>query len=103
MKKKRYFSLEKKKSLTGIVFVSPWIIGFVSLLLSPLLQSIQFSMSELNVTDTGFTTIFIGLKNFRQSLAVDANFNRLLVNEIKNMLLNAEKFASASEPAIPNN
>jgi ABC-type sugar transport system permease subunit len=45
-------------------------------------------MSELNVTDTGFTTIFIGLKNFRQSLAVDANFNRLLVNEIKNMLLN---------------
>lgn len=88
MKKRKSLSLEQKRSLLGIVFVAPWIIGFVSLLLMPLLQSIRFSFSELTVTDTGFTLTSIGWENFKEAFTVDANFNRMLVNEIKNMILN---------------
>jgi len=63
--KKHITSLHFRKSRTGLLFVSPWIVGFVLFFLIPLIQSIQFSFSKVNITADGFALDFVGLDNYR--------------------------------------
>jgi ABC-type sugar transport system permease subunit len=83
---KRRLTLTQKRSLLGIFFILPWLIGFVFLFLTPLLESIRFSFSELKVAPNGFTLEFIGIENFRAALAVDPDFNRVLTQSVLEMV-----------------
>ena len=55
-------SRSKKRNLIGLVYILPWLIGFLTLQLSPLINSFWYSLTE-------FTMIgdpkFIGLENYR--------------------------------------
>lgn len=83
---KRRLTLTQKRSLLGIFFILPWLIGFVFLFLTPLLESIRFSFSELKVAPNGFTLEFIGIENFRAALAVNPDFNRVLTQSVLEMV-----------------
>jgi len=83
---KKRLTLSQKRSLLGIFFILPWLIGFLFLFLTPLLESIRFSFSELKVSPNGFTLEFIGIENFRFALAVDPDFNRVLTQSILEMV-----------------
>lgn len=74
MKKK--LSLDQKKSLTGILIVSPFILGFLLFFCIPFLRSIYYSFNELLLSPQGFRLNFIGLGNFRELLVVDDVFRR---------------------------
>ena len=60
--KKRRLSNTKKKSLIGLLFVSPWIIGFLAFGLYPLLRSIRFALATSGKTD--FETLKFTLTGF---------------------------------------
>ena len=62
MKKKK--TLAKRQSMYGICFMIPWCIGFVLFFLIPIIQSITFSFSKVQVETGGFKTIFVALENF---------------------------------------
>jgi ABC-type sugar transport system permease subunit len=79
-------TLAQKRAILGIFFILPWLIGFVFLFLTPLLESIRFSFSELQVTPGGFTLEFSGIGNFRVALTVDPEFNRVLTQSILEMV-----------------
>ncbi len=81
-------TLTRKRSLLGILFISPWLIGFLFLFLKPLVESIRFSFNKLVIEPTGFTLHNIGWDNFHNALFVDPNFNRILTNSIGSMLIN---------------
>ncbi len=81
-------SFEQKKGRLGMLFLIPWFLGFVVFFLSPMLQSLRFTLSELKTTPQGFELKFKGLENFNQALTVDPLFNRLLTESIINMLVN---------------
>ncbi|WDQ35227.1 sugar ABC transporter permease [Paenibacillus marchantiae] len=81
-------SLKSRRALLGLAFISPWLIGFIFLFATPLLQSIRFSLSNLSVAPGGYVLDFIGLKNFKDAILVDATFNRILVDSVGAMLLN---------------
>lgn len=85
---KRKLGLEQRKALYGVLFVSPWLIGFVVLMLFPFFQSLWFSFNKLTITPEGYTLHFIGLDNYRHSLFVDAWYVRNLTGAVSNMLLN---------------
>lgn len=85
---KRRLTLSQKRAILGIFFILPWLIGFVFLFLTPLIESIRFSFSELNVAPNGYTLRFIGIENFRVALAVDPEFNRVLTQSVLQMLYN---------------
>ncbi|HEX7056903.1 MAG TPA: sugar ABC transporter permease, partial [Bacilli bacterium] len=85
---KRRLTLTHKRALLGYMYILPWLLGFLFLFAAPLLQSLQFSLSELNVAPGGFSLRYIGLKNYSDALYVDPNFNRILTESVAEMLWN---------------
>jgi ABC-type sugar transport system permease subunit len=81
-------SLKSRRALLGLAFISPWLLGFIFLFATPLLQSIRFSLSNLSVAPGGYVLDFVGFKNFKDALLVDATFNRILVDSVGAMVLN---------------
>lgn len=81
-------SLKTRRAFLGLAFVSPWLIGFIFLFATPLLQSIRFSLSRLSVAPGGYELEFLGLENFKNALLLDASFNRVLLDSVGAMLLN---------------
>ena len=81
-------TLSRKRSLLGLAFIAPWIIGFSFFFLTPLLQSLQFSFSKLTIEPGGYALEPVGWSNFVNALTVDATFNRVLTESVTQMLLN---------------
>lgn len=84
-------TMRQRKSITGYLFIIPFIIGFLAFILNPLISSIQMSLSEvfLNQDGVGFGMTFIGLNNYIRAFTVDRDFNRLLVDSLKGLLIDA--------------
>jgi len=85
---KRRLTLTQKRSLLGIVFILPWLLGFVFLFATPLVQSVQFSFSDLKVAPGGYELDFIGFDNFKEALFIDPDYNRMLTESILQMAWN---------------
>ncbi|MFC5651912.1 carbohydrate ABC transporter permease [Paenibacillus solisilvae] len=79
--------LSQKKSITGVLFLLPWLLGFLFLFASPLFQSIRFSFSKLEITPTGYSLTWMGLANFKEALFVNADFNRVLSDSVTSMIV----------------
>lgn len=81
-------ALRHKRSLLGVAFIFPWLLGFVFMFATPLIQSIRFSFSKLTVDPSGFMLEPVGWSNFKEALFVDATFNRILTQAVSEMVLN---------------
>ncbi len=87
MKKKR-LTLKQKRAITGLLFISPWLLGFIIYYVRSLFLTGKFSLSLVDFADTGgYTTKFIGLDNFKKALLEHANFNQILVDSIWNIVI----------------
>lgn len=87
MKKKR-MTLKQKRAITGLLFILPWLIGFIIYYVKSLILSAQFSVSAIEIAETGgYTSTFIGLDNFKFALFEHANFNQILVNSLTDILI----------------
>ncbi|NLZ83789.1 MAG: sugar ABC transporter permease [Clostridiales bacterium] len=82
MKKKR-MTLRQKRAITGLIFILPWFIGFLVYYLGSLMQTIQFSLSNVKIAETGgYTSTFIGLDNYKFALLQHGTFNQILVDSL---------------------
>lgn len=79
-------SLQRKRSLLGFFFIAPWLIGFLFLYLTPLIQSLKYSFTKLEIQSEGYSLISVGWQNFRNALFVNVDFNRVLVDSIVEMV-----------------
>lgn len=80
-------SLQSRRSLTGLAFTSPFIVGFALFFLYPFIQSMFFSLNELKVTADGYVLSFVGLANYRTLLLVDESFRRVFVQGMLSILV----------------
>jgi ABC-type sugar transport system permease subunit len=80
-------TLSARKNLKGYLYVSPFLIGFFAFFLVPLIQTIAFSLSELKIVPTGYTTTPVGLGNYNKVLFVDPDFVPTLTNTIVNTVI----------------
>ena len=86
-RRRKGLSLTRKRDLKGWIFVSPFVIGFLLLFLGIFIDSFRFSLMDVNVlSEGGYSTHFVGTDNYTQVLRVNPDFNRQLVNSVKNML-----------------
>lgn len=86
--KKKKLTLTQKQSLTGLVFIAPWLVGFIWFYGKSLVQAFQFSLCKLDMLDTGgYSLRFVGLDNYKYALFEDATYNQILVDSIKNMVI----------------
>ena len=47
-------TLTGKEALAGILFIMPFLIGFFGIFLPMVIESIRFSISNMEVSDTGY-------------------------------------------------
>lgn len=81
-------SLTTKRSITGYVFILPWLVGFICFYARSLFMSVQFSLSELTVNPGGgYTLDFVGLDNFVYAFRVHGSFKQILTTSVGNMLI----------------
>ena len=80
MKKRKRMSLSARHNLIGLLFVLPWIIGFVVFFAYPLVQSINYSLNKVVFTAKGRNLDFVGIDNFRDIFTKDAYFVERLLN-----------------------
>ena len=85
-KAKKNRGIVELKSRYGYLFTTHWIIGIVIFFALPLIQSIIFSFSEIEIVSGGIDIKFKGLENFKQILLVDANYETWLTNSITSYL-----------------
>ncbi|MCL2071444.1 MAG: sugar ABC transporter permease [Oscillospiraceae bacterium] len=78
-------SYERKKSLYGYGFISIWIIGVILIFVGPLVQSVQYSLSnttlvsmdtmaEYGMSEPGIHLRWNDFRNYRHALTVDPDF-----------------------------
>ncbi len=69
----------KRPALTGYLFISPWLIGFVLFTAAPLVFSLASSFTDLKIFGGGE---WIGLKNYQAILTDDDLFATALANTL---------------------
>lgn len=91
MKKKqsKVAGLQKRKAVSGYLFILPFIIGFLTFMVKPLFQSLYMSFCDVQISAGAIKNVFWGLSNYVRAFTVDPDFNRLLVEEIQRMFFNS--------------
>lgn len=75
--------LRRREARNGLLFVLPWIIGFIVFTLYPILMSLYYSLCNYNVIKD---PVFIGLANFK-NLFADNVFQRAVGNTVYMILI----------------
>ena len=68
----RLSEAERREAKTGLLFISPWLIGFAIFYFLPMVASFAFSLTEFQLA-TPEDAQFIGLTNWRRMLLDDPN------------------------------
>lgn len=84
--KKKYKSIEQLKSRYGLMFVSPWIIGFIIFFAYPVIQSVWYSFSKVTLSVGGIQSRFIGIRNYRYLLVEHPNYIGWLTSSFTTIL-----------------
>lgn len=88
-KQKKIAGLQRRKAISGYLFILPFIIGFLAFMVKPFFQSLYMSFCNVDVSAGGFKNNFVGIANYVRAFTVDTEFNRLLVEEISRMCINS--------------
>lgn len=88
MKSKKKMSLSRKRSLVGLLFISPWIIGFFTYYATGLVQTVAMAFSDVQKNEAGgFVNTFNGIANFQYAFLKDGEFNQILVASVGDILI----------------
>lgn len=60
-----------KKQYTGLLYISPWILGFLVFQLYPFASSFVYSFTDYNITAS---PVFVGFKNYIEAFTNDGQF-----------------------------
>ena len=80
--------ISAKKKLTGLLFVSPFVIGFAAFYLRSLIQTVRFSLSDISIgqgTLAGYSLSFAGFRHFLFALTEHGSFKQDLAVSILDM------------------
>lgn len=89
MKKKKKLTLLQKRSLTGYLFILPFVVGFLVFYVRSLFMTGQFAFSEMSIDALkgGYSLKFVGLENFNYAFRVHGSFKQILTTSVMNMLI----------------
>ena len=76
-------SIASKDAIVGYIFILPWMIGFLVLVLFPLGRLVQFSFNNVSLYQTTYTFTSVGWRNFERILFEDIDF----VIEVQNFVV----------------
>ena len=92
-KNKTRLNYQTKRKINGLVFASPFIIGFIMFFLIPLVNTFYYSFNEIGVGDKGGMTFkWVGIQNYIDLFTTEVSTSsetmlRLFTEENRDMLL----------------
>ena len=89
MKKTKGITLRQKQTVSGYLFILPWLIGFLVFYVRSLFMTVQFSFSELsmNLDGGGYQLKWVGLENYIYAFTVHGTFKQILTTSVMDMLI----------------
>lgn len=88
MKLMSRLTLTRKRALWGVVFTSPFIIGWLLFFVKPMYESVRYCFHQMEVTQNGFNMVYIGWDNFKYAFRTDPEFVRLFTETVISVLTN---------------
>ena len=83
---------KRQKLIFAFLFLLPWLIGFVSLFLVPLVNTLRYSFYELTPTSGEILEEFIGIGNylyaFNEHVTSSSSFKVELINTTLDAVIN---------------
>ncbi len=80
-------TFEQKRKLTGLIFVGPWMVIGLAMLVYPFLFSFILSFSKLENNDFSHM-VFAGLVNYKKAFFTDVKFIPYFWDTVSNTLIN---------------
>lgn len=84
--KKRRRTIESHRAMKGRMFVLPFYIGLIFFFIKPIVQSLIFVFSDVDLMPGGFERDWVGLKNLKYIFLTDPDFNKNLVSSLGGLL-----------------
>jgi multiple sugar transport system permease protein len=72
-------NMTRKDLLTGLLFISPWIIGFLCFTAYPLVSSFYYSLTDYDIINP---PVFVGMENYKTLFTGDDLFYKVLKNTL---------------------
>lgn len=79
--------LARKEAITGLLFVTPWIIGALIFLVYAMGSSFWYSLNNIRITPLGKNFNFIAFGNYTQILLADTDFLPQLIEYVTSTVL----------------
>ena len=84
-----YRTMRSRQARTGVLFILPFILGFVFFMVRPMFTSVIMSLSYVKlIPGEGYDMKFMGFVNYKNALGTDPYYNQYLVEEISRMAIN---------------
>lgn len=83
--KSKLAGLQRRKAISGYLFISPFIIGFLAFMVQPLFQSLYMSFCDVKLGAGSFDLVWKSIDNYNYAFRVDADYVRLLTEELMRM------------------
>lgn len=83
--KNKLAGLQRRKAVTGYIFILPFIIGFLLFMVKPFVHSFYMSFCDVEMGEGEFKMVWAGLKNFHWTFLADPEYTRKLTTEITRM------------------
>ena len=81
---KEFWSLKRRESLNGYLFILPWIIGTLLVFAYPIIYSIILSFQK--VDEITYESVWCGWENYRTALTGNPTYLGYYINNIKDLL-----------------
>ena len=86
-KRSKYSGLQRRKAISGYLFILPFIIGFLVFMIRPFFDSIYMSFTSVDLSTAPVTKTWIGLDNYKEAFLRDIDFNRMVTEGIGRLAL----------------
>ena len=85
--KNKLAGLQRRKAISGYLFIMPFIIGFLAFMVKPFCQSLYMSFCDVQLGAMTFKPVWNGLFNYNYAFRVDPEYTRLLTEELSRMAI----------------
>lgn len=87
IKTKKSLSHSQQKKIWAIIFIAPWVFGFIMFFLVPMVNSFAYSFYFVKSSpDGGFSKTWVGITNYYNALRVEAIGNTIFQVEVINTI-----------------
>jgi ABC-type sugar transport system permease subunit len=84
---KRKLTLMQKRAISGFLFILPWLIGFIVFYVRSLVMTVQFSLSDIQISPSGYTQAWNGITNYKYIFTEHGSFNQTLVSSLGDIVI----------------